>query len=78
MIITLNKITNFSIKCKCGNNSRTRFPSRVSSVTVVIIHDVGSHERNTQIWNTIADHDILRIRYQRMNIKIIKLSYLKG
>ena len=47
----------------------------MSRDTVLNIHDVTSHGRNTHKWNTSAAHDIVRYRYQRMNVTIL---YLKG
>ena len=80
MISTMNQITNFPITCERGNSNRIRLPQRVADSctvlrTVVNIHGVRSHGRSTQRWTTSAVHDIVRFRYQGMNVTIL---YSKG
>ena len=76
MISTMNQITNFPITCERGNSYRIRLPQRVAdSCHVLQIHDVRLHGRSTQRWTTSAVHDIVRFRYQRMNVTIL---YSKG
>ena len=73
MLSTVNQITNFPITYERGNSYRTS-GRKLSRVTVVNIHDVRSHGRNTQKWNTSAVHDIVRFRNQRMNVTILYLN----
>ena len=74
MIYTVNKITNFPITCERGNSYRTRLPQRVAdscyvlqSLIFMMLGHMGEAHR--------AVHDIVRLRYQHMNVTIL---YSKG
>ena len=79
MISTMNQITNCLIEMRVlkqlSNTITVTSGQLLSRVTVVNIRDVRSHGRNTHRWNTSAVHNIVRFRYQRMNVTIL---YSKG
>ena len=63
------------MKTTIDHDYRNEWLIVVTRVSVVNIHDVRSHGRNTHRWNTSAVHNIVRFRYQRMDVTIL---YLKG